>query len=179
MGSDRPLREGRLLQQRVMALGHESVSRERLTQLGTVWAQSGVFYTPTLRHNEAVLEGSVPEDYRRPFEGRLAATRLFVRELSARGVRLLVGQDGFAPDGTWEEMEALGRAGVPPLEILRGVTIYPAQFLRIEDSVSTLAQGKRADVVILERNPLQQIENVRSVWKVVYAGKVVSERSPQ
>ena len=85
---------------------------------------------------------------------------------------MLVGQDNFEPDETWKEMDALAAAGVSPLEILRGATLYPAQFLDLEDSAGTITRGKRADLVILEANPLERIQNIRSVWRVVYRGRI-------
>ena len=89
-------------------------------------------------------------------------------------MKLLVGQDYIDPDGTFTEMEFLARAGVSPLEILRGATLYPAQFLGVADRFGTLDRGKTADILILDADPLERIENVRSVWRVIYNGKVLS-----
>lgn len=167
---------GNELLMRIMALGEASVSRDRLRALAEVWARSGTYFSPTLRHAVSTLAENPPEQARQPFEGRVAAQQLFVRELSARGVRLLVGQDNFLPDGTHEEMELLAAAGVTPLEVLRAATLYPVRFLGLEDSAGTIFPGKRADLVILDANPLERIRNIRSVWRVVHRGKVVPDR---
>lgn len=159
---------------RIMSLGESSVAPKRLAALAERWARTGTYFCPTLRQAESNLAGDPPEKMRRPFEGLLAVGRLFVRDLSAHGVKVLVGQDQVEPDGTLKEMEALARAGVSPLEILREATLYPAQWLGVEDRSGTLDQGKRADILILEANPLERIENIRSWWRVVYAGQVLS-----
>lgn len=178
MASGRPLVEGDSLLRHIMALGEQSLSKDRLQALVDRWARSETFFTPTLIQSKASLARGPPQMYRRPLEGRLAVEEVFVRELSAGGVKLLVGQDFIEPDGTLKEMEALAEAGVSPIEILRGSTIYPAGFMGVEDSVGTIARGKRADVVILDSNPLERIENIRSVRLVVHAGKVFQGKSP-
>jgi imidazolonepropionase-like amidohydrolase len=157
---------------RTMALGEESVSRERLVQLADRWARSGSYFTPTLT---VAVASELQSINSAAYEGRLSVGRLFVRELSSRGVRLLVGQDGDSPDGALAEMELLAKAGLDPREILRGATIYPAQFLGVSDSVGVLQPGTRADILILDANPLERIENIRSVWNVVHDGRLVRQ----
>jgi hypothetical protein len=165
------------LQFRIMTLGEASVSRQRLAALAGRWARNGIYFCPTLIRAQRSLEENPPEKARRPFEGRLAVGRVFVRELSARGVKLLVGQDFIQPDETFAEMELLAAAGVRPIEVLRGATLYPAEFLGREDSVGTIARGKRADIVILDANPLVRMEHIRSVWRVVHDGKLVPPKN--
>jgi hypothetical protein len=159
---------------RIMALGAQSVVPARLAEVADRMAQSGVYFCPTLNLTEKNLTGTPPDNYRKPFEGLLAVSRLFARELTARGVKLLVGQDFIAPDGTWGEMEALARAGISPVEILRGATLHPAQSLGVADRFGSLERGMRADIVLLDADPLARIENIRSVWRVVYDGVVLS-----
>lgn len=177
MASGRPLVEGDSLLRHIMALGEQSLSKDRLQALVDRWARSQTFFTPTLVQSKASRARGPPGMYR-PLEGRLAVERVFVRELAAGGVKLLVGQDFIEPDGTLKEMEALAEAGVNPIEILRGSTMYPAQFMGVEDSVGTITRGKRADVVILDSNPLERIENIRSVRLVVHGGKVFQGKRP-
>lgn len=166
--------EGEDLMRRIMAMGVQSIDPDRLAALADRWADSGTWFCPTLHLAENAVAGDPPEAYRLPFEGRLAVTRLVVRELSERGVKLLTGQDGPGdPDGTFEEMEALARAGVSPVEILRGATLYAAQSLDLADEFGTIERGKTADILILDADPLERIENIRSVWRVVYDGRVL------
>jgi hypothetical protein len=160
---------GESLLLRLMAMGEESVVPERLAALAGRWARTDIYFCPTLRLAERNLENP-SENYRAPFEGLLAVSRLFARELSARGVKLLVGQDFIDPAGTVSEMQAMARAGVPIIEILRGATLHPAEWLGVDDRFGTLEPGKTADILIVDGDPLERLEHLGSVWRVVYDG---------
>jgi hypothetical protein len=170
-GVDLATGEGLLL--RLMAMGEQSVVPERLAALAEKWARSGIYYCPTLNLTEGNLERGPPENYRAPFEGLLAVSRLFTRELSRKGVRVLVGQDFIDPSGTLREMQALARAGVDYVEILRGATLYPAEMLGVDDRFGTIEPGKMADILIVDGDPLDRLENLGAVWRVVKDGVVL------
>lgn len=157
----------------MMALGEQSVSRERLALLADTWARNGAYFTPTLQTGIEAIARTPGGDWRPAFEGRLAVNWLAVRVLASRGVKMLVGQDGFEPDGVLLEMDLLASVGMSPAEILRGATIYPARWLGVDSTVGPLEPGKRADILILEANPLERITNIRSAWAVVHVGKLV------
>jgi len=158
----------------IMGLGNETVAPDRIAALADTWVRSGVHFCPTLSVVEKLFPVDTPETTRRAKAGLTAVGGHFAQELSARGVKLLVGQDYIDPDGAFKEMEFLARAGVSPLEILRGATLYPAQFLGVADRFGTLDRGKTADILIRDANPLERIENVRSTWRVIYNGKALS-----
>jgi imidazolonepropionase-like amidohydrolase len=170
--------DGEELLLRIMSLGVQSVDLDRLSALAARWSRSGVYYCPTINVAETYAASNLPEQYRSPFEGLRDVSRLFVRELAGHGVKVLVGQDSPGePERTLSEMEMLARAGVPPLQVLRGATLHSAQSLGIEDRFGSLETGKMADVVLLDANPLEQMDNIRSVWQVVYDGKPVLKRN--
>lgn len=77
------------------------------------------------------------------------------------------------------ELEKLVQAGLPPIEALRAATIRPAEFLRIANEIGTVEAGKKADLVLLEANPLEDISNTRSVHSVVAAGRYLSPEDLQ
>jgi imidazolonepropionase-like amidohydrolase len=96
--------------------------------------------------------------------------------LHKAGVRLLAGTDavtdycvpGFA---LHDELALLVKAGLSPGEALRTATLNPAEFLGLEKDLGSIAIGKRADLVLLERNPLNDIHNTTSVWGVIRRGQ--------
>jgi imidazolonepropionase-like amidohydrolase len=108
--------------------------------------------------------------------------RLYARDaqlvvlLNKAGVRLLAGTDavtdyclpGF---GLHDELALLAEAGLSPTEALRAATLNPAEFLGREKELGSIAVGKRADLVLLERNPLDDIHNTTGVWGVIRAGR--------
>jgi imidazolonepropionase-like amidohydrolase len=57
-----------------------------------------------------------------------------------------------------------------PLQALRVATLYPAQTLGLDKDLGSIEPGKLADFVVLEKNPLANIENSQSVALVVKNG---------
>jgi len=59
-----------------------------------------------------------------------------------------------------------------PMEALASATRKPAEWLGVADSVGTIAPGNVADLVLLDANPLANIDNTRRISAVVLRGKV-------
>lgn len=72
----------------------------------------------------------------------------------------------------WREMELFAKAGIPPMQILKAATINGAFAAGRSDLIGSIAPGKLADFVVLNTNPLEDISNVSSVYKVVKNGVV-------
>ena len=119
-----------------------------------------------------------PADFARFLSTRLERFRILTRALERAGVPLLVGTDteifGFAGHSTHEELAELVRAGLSPYQALRCATANAGEFigrLGIEtDAFGTVTAGKRADLLIVDRNPLEDIDNAASVQGVVVRG---------
>jgi Amidohydrolase family len=99
------------------------------------------------------------------------------RDLRDAGVKLLAGTDmpqAFVYPGfsLHEELELLVRSGLTPLEALRSATYNPAEFLGALDSLGTITQGKIADLVVLDADPLKDIRNTRRISLVIANGRV-------
>ena len=71
------------------------------------------------------------------------------------------------------EMAEMVAAGLPPLEAIKAATGGAARILGAEAELGTIAVGKRADLVILDADPVADIRNTRRIWQVVKDGKVV------
>jgi imidazolonepropionase-like amidohydrolase len=92
------------------------------------------------------------------------------------GVRLLAGTDAPTPYvfpgvSLHEELELLVQAGLSPLEALQTATVNPAKFLGKEQEIGTIEKGKLADLVLLDANPLENINNTRRINAVVVNGR--------
>jgi hypothetical protein len=98
-----------------------------------------------------------------------------VRQLAAAGGKLLAGSDspewlllyGFT---LHRELERLVRAGLAPYQALEAATRNPAEWLGVLDEAGTVEVGKRADLVLLEANPLEDIRNTTRIEGVVVGG---------
>jgi imidazolonepropionase-like amidohydrolase len=118
--------------------------------------------------------------------GRAAWPKLLalVRTMFARGVRLTVGTDmptpWIVPGASFhDELALLRDAGIPEAAILRLATLEGARALGLADEIGTVREGLRADLVVLAADPLQRIENTRSIVAVVQAGKVVDREEQE
>ncbi len=69
------------------------------------------------------------------------------------------------------ELEYLVRAGLSPLEALGSATVRPAEFFDLQDEMGTIDPGKKADLVLLDSSPLEDIANTRKISDVVTKGK--------
>lgn len=88
------------------------------------------------------------------------------------GIPVVAGTDNFAPGfGLFLEIETYNKyGGLTPLEAIRTATIVPAKAMGMDDVTGTLEVGKEADIAILDKNPLENIDNIRSVSAVMTNG---------
>ncbi len=112
-----------------------------------------------------------------------ATMRAFTGTAYRAGARLLVGSDApnpFVVPGAslHRELELLVETGVPPLEVLRMATQGNATSLGAEDDFGTVAPGKKADLLLLEANPVENIRNTRRIRLVLQNGATVAEGAP-
>ena len=101
-----------------------------------------------------------------------------VRLYKERGVLLTTGSDVSNPwvipgESLHQEFELLVEAGLPPATVLRMTGENAARALPNPD-VGVVAAGRRADLVLLTADPLQDIRNTRSIEWVMQRGRIVS-----
>jgi len=92
------------------------------------------------------------------------------------GVPIVAGSDS----GNWpidpyhfhgptllREIELLGHAGLPAGDALAAATRIPARMLALENEIGTVEVGKRADLVVLRKDPLRDLRNLRTIrWTI-------------
>lgn len=88
------------------------------------------------------------------------------------GIPVVAGTDNFAPGfGHFLELESYVKfGGFTPLDAIKTATIVPAKAMGMDHLTGTLEVGKEADIAILEKNPLLDITNLRTVSAVVTNG---------
>ena len=102
----------------------------------------------------------------------------FVGMLHEAGARLLAGTDSFGLGkhlpglGLQNELALLVESGLSPLAALQAATITAADALGQAETLGALEEGKLGDIVVLEADPLIDIQNARRVRTVVKAGRV-------
>lgn len=172
--------------EKVFSLGRESISQEKLKNLIDKMIRNSVYFCPTL-HAFIYIAGLSPEEilrareltedqvarYKKTIEVCGEMGTFFTREMVKRNVKILVGQDGFNPDFTLNEMQLLGAAGLSESEIIKGATIYPAEWLGIAEQIGSISANMMANILILNKNPLENIENLKTAYLVLQNGKVM------
>jgi Amidohydrolase family len=102
-----------------------------------------------------------------------------VGEMRRAGVPIMAGTDGgaytVAGFGLHQELALLVKAGLTPMQALQAATINPAKFLGESDTLGTIEQGKIANLILLEANPLENISNTERIDAVVVNGKYFSK----
>ncbi len=95
-------------------------------------------------------------------------------------VHFLTGTDSgpytFPGSALQDELELMVENGISPLSALRGATIEAAIVMNRQRDSGAIAQGRVADFVFLDGNPLEDIRNVRKVSGVVYDGHYYDQR---
>ena len=97
--------------------------------------------------------------------------------LHRAGVPLVAGTDAMglpliAPGTSLHrELELLTESGLTPYEAIRAATVAPAVFLRKDNEFGSLDVGKRADLLLLEGNPLQNVAQLKQLVGVMVRGK--------
>ena len=108
-----------------------------------------------------------------------AIDKINIKKLSDAGVRLALGTDsGGAADrffiqGFFEhrQMDLMVQAGLTPMQVIQAFSKGASEALGIDKEFGTLARGKAADLLVLERNPLENIANMRAIQSVYLGGR--------
>jgi len=103
------------------------------------------------------------------FEKEVAA----VGVLRRAGITVVAGTDQAVPGfSLYREMELYVQAGFTPLEAIQAATIVPARVMGMDKELGTVEVGKRADLIVLDANPLDDIHNIRTVESVITNGRM-------
>jgi imidazolonepropionase-like amidohydrolase len=68
-------------------------------------------------------------------------------------------------------------AGLTPVEALRTATLNPARFFGLEKMMGAIEEGKIADLVLLDANPLEDIRNTQKIYAVILNGRLLDRKA--
>lgn len=109
------------------------------------------------------------------FRNALPLAERNMMDLHNAGVKIAMGTDSGPParfQGYFEhlEMEMMEAAGMSPIDVLISATRNAALCMQIDQNLGTLEEGKLADFVVLDQNPMESIRNLRSIESVFVGG---------
>jgi imidazolonepropionase-like amidohydrolase len=134
-------------------------------------------FEPGITHAPFMLEakfrgqvGTAPADQTR---ARLAQYLAVIGALHKAGVAIVPGSDtGLVGYGLHREIELYVQAGMTPLEAIQSATIVSARAMKLDGELGTVEAGKRADLILVDGDPLADIRNLRKVSRVITNGRV-------
>ncbi len=152
-------------------------------ELLQIMAENDIFFIPTF--GVYVFHGSqgTPHGRERVAELREHHVKSLQMAMEA-GVKVVAGTDegGWMHGNNAHEISCLVEAGMTPLEAIVAATGHAAQCLGLEADIGTITQGKMADLILVEGDPLQDVsilEHGKNVVLVMKGGKVYLDRRSQ
>lgn len=144
---------------------------------------NGTFLVPTVGVIDALVEKSKNEQLSperiKARDAFLQGIEQVIQQAMSLGVKIASGFDASTPDRQGKnanELLALTKRGMPPLEAIRAATMNAAELLGWQNRVGTLEPGKYADLIAVEGDPLVDITVLRHV-KFVMKGGAVAKNS--
>lgn len=130
-------------------------------------------FWPVYLQRTGCPQGGSLEDRRREF----ARYQELTGKLYRAGVPLLVGTDSPEPQVTpgfslHQELEMLVESGLPPAAALTAATWTNATVLRQQERLGSISPGRTADLLLLTKNPLDDIRHTRSIQVVIHHGLI-------
>jgi imidazolonepropionase-like amidohydrolase len=109
-----------------------------------------------------------PEDELNHFQ-----TARVTKELNDKGVSVQLGAHGQREGlGAHWELWMFGQGGMKPQQALRAATLSGAHYLGLDGDIGSLEEGKLADLLVLEKNPLEDLRNSTSIQYTMVGGRL-------
>ena len=158
----------------------DRIKGEKAIELFKIFVKNDTWYIPTLVGYRSIVAAAENEESRAGREMLLQEFINIVGTMHGAGVNIMAGTDfndkefGIRPGyDLHDELSFFVEAGLTPLEALQTATLKPAEFLGKLSSYGTVEEGKIADLILLEKNPLDDIDNVRKIQAVILHGKLI------
>jgi imidazolonepropionase-like amidohydrolase len=142
--------------------------------------EKGVYLSPTMTATHDLMEPG--GDYDNPIlqmraKAMWPRAQDMVRRAWGMGVKIIASTDtGYLPrsnERITDEIVNLTDCGIPPADAIKAATSVAAEAIGVANRTGSIRTGFEADLVVVDRNPLEDIRNIRDVIVVVNNGKVV------
>ena len=110
--------------------------------------------------------GGKEELYKRSFDKMVQS----VKVMRDAGITVVAGTDGIAGITLQRELELFVQAGLSPAEAIRDATLVPARVMKADAQTGSIVAGKRADLFVVDGDPLADIRDIRKTVMTFEAG---------
>ena len=149
-------------------------------------AKRGAYLVPTLCVTQAMFSdptfaAQLPSHLQERFRDLHATHVANIRMAKRLGVKIAMGSDAGTPGNhcgnSMQELEVMVKeAGFSALEAIQAATIDSATMMRLDGQLGSLDQGKKADLVATEENPLDDVSALDSIRLVIKDGRIVKNQ---
>ena len=138
--------------------------------------EKGIYWVPTLYVYRQIAEGKELPPYAVEKARKIVDIhRQAFKTALSTGVAIVSGSDAGSPStphgALINELEYMAEYGCDPFQTLRAATLNGARALGLEQQIGSLETGKKADIIILTKNPVQHVSNLRNLRLVIKDGK--------
>jgi hypothetical protein len=138
--------------------------------------EPGILAAPA--NQDAKFRGMGSDSSADQVKARTAQSLAVIGALHRAGVPIVPGSDtGLVGYGLHREIELYVEAGMTPMAAIQSATIVAARAMRLDRDTGTIEAGKRADLILVDGDPLQDIKRLRRVTRVVTDGRVYDARA--
>ena len=144
----------------------------------------GTYYVPTIMAGDWVAEkAKIPNFFPALVKPKAEKIGPIIQSTFAKaykaGVKIAFGTDsGVSKHGdNWQEFILMTNAGMSNLDALKSATIETAKLLRVEDKLGQIKPGMLADIIAVQKNPIEDISTVKNVSFVMKDGGIYKQSS--
>lgn len=147
----------------------------KIDRLLDIMAQNNVAMDPTVGIQQVRSSLRQQSDFQTYYDAKLSfeKAKQFVKMAYDRGILLLAGTDS---GNLHAEMQHYADAGIPTHAVIKAATINGAKWLGKENDFGTIEVGKRADLVLIDGNPLNDMKDIEKVALVIKQGRIVFKK---
>lgn len=157
------------------SIAYDSIFRHD-ERLKFIPSEEQEYWFGDLTEDETPAYLQIPEEYNQAEIAFFKLHMTILKKMLDNGSKFLAGTDTSSPNvypgfSLHEELQLFVEAGFTELEALQTATLNPAIFAQRENDLGTIEQGKIANLLILDQNPLVNIENTLTIDGLIRRGK--------